>query len=243
MGNYNVDAAYTLFAGLKHRAHRALTYMARRALDPPGVDGLPPLLYFGGHTEVAAALGLVPFGTTSVSESHQEIVRRVVNELKAAGAVELVSGGHRGSAAVYRLNLVPAALAGGKPRRNSGVEDPPIQRGIPNETAGLPPAETAGPREEGGLQTREEEDNQGQGSNWSGLVDNSGEDESPHPQPTDDDYAAARDLLQAHDPDDVARRITQLTTEGIGLMAAVVQLAEELTAPPKLHVIRGGRSA
>lgn len=232
MGNYNVDAAYTLFGGLKHRAHRALTYMARRALDPPGADGRPPLLYFGGHTELAAAIGLVPFGTPSLEVAHKEIVRRVVNELKDAGAVELVSGGHRASAAVYRLQLIPAALNAGKVRRNGGLEGPPNQRTISTISADQQSAVSADPRGEGGLQTKEEEDNLPDPAISPAAVDNSGDEQV-------DTETANRRLVHHHGLEHAMR----LLDEHAAAHPDCDSPSAHLLQAPTLTVIPGGKTA
>lgn len=161
MGNYNVDAAYTLFGGLKHRTHRALVFMARRSLDPPGKDGQAPLLYYGGHAELAAALGLVPFGTPwkVVTKSQRNHVREVVKELKEAGAAELVSGGSGTTPARYRLNLVPAVLAAGQDPQNGGLSGPPKQGGEDPRKGRSGTPKTGVQRGRGGLRTKEEENN------------------------------------------------------------------------------------
>lgn len=238
MGNYNVDAAYTLFGGLKHRTHRALTYMARRALDPPGMDGQEPLLYFGGHAELAAALGLVPFGTPwhAVTKSHRNHVREVVKELKEAGAADLVSGGRGTAPARYRLNLVPAALAEGQDPQNGGLSGPPKKRRQDPRNGGLETPKTGVQRGRGGLRTRDEEDN-------SPDPATSPAPDAPVNNPEFDEMTteqANRELIKRHGLE-----------HGVNLLAQHAAVHAECDNPaghvlaitPTFRVIEGGKSA
>lgn len=118
MGARLVAAAFVLWPHLPHAQFRMLTGMALRALDPPGKDGRPPMLYFDGED------GLVDLLGRSRSQAYD-----VLAALRKAGAVSVVEAGRSRHRAVYKLALDvfqgpehPDAIGSGTPgREGSGT--------------------------------------------------------------------------------------------------------------------------
>lgn len=109
MGHQLVAAVYANWPGLPHRAMRLLAYMANVALDEgqhrTRHDGstVPTATYFGGRDGLTHALGF-----TQTSDTAYRAVRAALRELKAAGAVDLVTAGKPGANSVYLIHMAPS---------------------------------------------------------------------------------------------------------------------------------------
>lgn len=218
MGRANAIAAYTLFPNLNHRAHRALDYMALVSLDPPGTDGNEPLRYYGGHAAIAAALGLVDWSAGQLDpkehRSQAEVVRRVIKELTAAGAITTEVGGCRARAAEYRLHLDPLE------QRNGGALNN-VAAGHSQRHGG------ASPRCDGGAKRRKTHSTQREGER--GTAPSCRTDRARDDEPMN--YKLASQVVisalgsRSHDAVERRSRDRQISTR-----AAVLELAAGLKA-------------
>lgn len=180
MGAQLVGLVLANHAGLNHRAFRLLVRMAHTALDNQNASGRPADLYFGGWELLASTLGLEvprPCGSTGCRcircsaggrcdrkrckcaacqrrDDSQELVRRGVQQLVAAGLVERLEDAHRGQRQVFQLHLisphVPVPLS---PTESPDVTvplDPDVTWGLsatkPPRSGGESPDATGGPR-------------------------------------------------------------------------------------------------
>lgn len=131
MGAQNVAAAYVGFKHLTHAQMRLLAFMALVSLDKPS-GGQLPRRYFGGHTALAAALGLElpPAPSAELVKSWAankgrplksdtspaavaarthwstlETLRRCLRALEVAGAIRTVRPGSGGAATEYEITV------------------------------------------------------------------------------------------------------------------------------------------
>lgn len=169
MGATNVAKVFANWRHLSHREARALLFMANMALDAD-----KPPVYFGGWEAVASALGLDCEGRR---RSAEEVYRKTLASLGAAGAVVSSGQAKLGVRAEYALALDPAMTfepAGtgrnikwtSLPRTERPNETLPQvpQRNVappPNETLGHVPQQNVGDRPNKTLPPRSTEEPQG----------------------------------------------------------------------------------
>jgi len=96
------------WAGLSDTARLVLITMCQTALDHPS-DARPAGLYWAGHSHLVLTLTGEDPELTACPAAERRI-RRAIQELKTAGAIELVAPACRGRNAVYQVTPGPAAL-------------------------------------------------------------------------------------------------------------------------------------
>ena len=90
---------------LTHTERLVLVAMALSALDTPSRNR-PAELYFGGEEALVIALdGDLPDHGQPAYRTRTRVVRKIISQLIAVGAIERVEHGHKGQRAVYRLIL------------------------------------------------------------------------------------------------------------------------------------------
>lgn len=115
MGRHNALAVYEQWRHLPERPRAALVYMALIALDYDSTrDDTDARVYFGGHAPIANALGLND-DLTPPTPGHLRMVRRYIDQLRAAGAVVRVQRAKNHRPAVYRLELGRPAVDNRRP--------------------------------------------------------------------------------------------------------------------------------
>jgi len=84
-----------------------LQRMALQALDPPGGNGQPPSLYFGGRDPLILALsnGVIPEPGTAAYRTQARKIAGCIERLIDAKAIERIDRGRKGHRSVYRLTL------------------------------------------------------------------------------------------------------------------------------------------
>ena len=84
-----------------------LQRMALQALDPPGGDGHPPHLYFGGRDALILALsdGTIPEPGTAAYRTQARKISGCIERLIDAGAIQRIDAGRKGHRSVYKLTL------------------------------------------------------------------------------------------------------------------------------------------
>ncbi|WP_156252576.1 hypothetical protein [Pseudactinotalea terrae] len=107
MGRNNALAVYDLWRHLPERPRAVLVYMALISLDyDSDRDDTDARVYFGGHVQIANALGLNS-DLEMPTPGHLRMVRRYIDQLRAAGAVVRVQRAKNHRHAIYRLRLEP----------------------------------------------------------------------------------------------------------------------------------------
>lgn len=91
-----------------------LQCMAKRSLDVPGQNGEPPHIYYAGRELLILILsdGNMPEPGTPAYDTETRKVRRCLQRLIKAGAIERVDTGRRGHNSRYRLTLSAALHSG-----------------------------------------------------------------------------------------------------------------------------------
>lgn len=105
-----------------------LLRMALQALDPPGNGGHPPGLYFAGRDPLILALsdGTIPDPETAAYQTESRKVRRCIQRLINAGAIERVDSGRKGHRSVYRLTLGNPVRGAPRTPQQGGSQNPPM---------------------------------------------------------------------------------------------------------------------
>jgi hypothetical protein len=109
MGRRNAETAIVLWAELPPLPKLLLVCMAVRSLDPPGKDGKPHSVYFGGFDDLMLISGRSRSATFAA-----------VKALREMGALEQMEFGHVGTRASFRLLLDPLTVR----KKGSGKQDP-----------------------------------------------------------------------------------------------------------------------
>ncbi len=127
MGHKLVEIAehHATRTGLDHAAARLLSHMANVAYDDENPSGIPPRRYFRSRADMAFAMGVpdVPPQRPGASASAEERnrwttgnsrVKRALEALEAAGAVQRISAGRPGFNAMFEItvSIVDPALLG-----------------------------------------------------------------------------------------------------------------------------------
>lgn len=117
MGAQLVALALARWTHVSDRAFRVLTRMALTALDEPQ-NGTPAGMYFGGRDLLVASLRRD--GASDATQRRK--VRRLLDELIDAGAIERAAHGRAGKNSVYRLTLLNEPKSIDEPL----VDNPPV---------------------------------------------------------------------------------------------------------------------
>lgn len=114
------------WSGLSDRAFRVLIHMAYTAKDT-ATNGHAAATHWAGHEAlIIAVLGLDPDQLSDAErEAADKKIQRAIRELKAAGALEVISSGSRGRVPVYRLHVHPWEDT--KPVDNSRADTLPLE--------------------------------------------------------------------------------------------------------------------
>jgi len=101
MGAHHLSAVYANWGGLPDQPFRLLAYMA---LTVPDAHSDPH--FYGGRRMLAFALGRAVADDEELPAATVQAVKRNIQILRRAGAIETVYGGWRNENAKYRLHLL-----------------------------------------------------------------------------------------------------------------------------------------
>ena len=105
------QALNPVWANLSDTARLVLIAMCHTAKDQPA-PGAPAQRYFAGHDNLILTLtgedgALPPYRGSTAHKNAQRRVKRAIQELTEAGAIELVEPAHRGRQATYLVTPGP----------------------------------------------------------------------------------------------------------------------------------------